>query len=287
VQERGNVTPGRVAVEIPQVTGTTGDPDWDALKGGINDLMMVDVMQARDDCGTTLIEVERRAELIRELEFQQSPYVDPATRHTRNLALGDVELRGTISRASRGGAKVAMTMVDKRTGAVLGSRETTLDRTDWPDQLETLAKQVADDLCKLSDVYEVTLDISGTGRFATHSGTGTIHTTLRAAERARPRGLARHRAAAMGQRHLRLDDRVPDHRLRHPGDRLVGDDPRRRRRSAAGDVDAGRQRGDDRVRGLPRRSRPTADPRHGGRRAAGGDGFFNTGTITVRPAGVG
>ena len=34
VQELGNVTPGRLAVELPKVTGSTGDPDWDALAAG-------------------------------------------------------------------------------------------------------------------------------------------------------------------------------------------------------------------------------------------------------------
>ena len=48
------------------------------------------------------------------------------------------------------------------------------------DQLETLGKRIADDLCKLSDVYEVKLDVAGEARFATHSSTGAIHQTLRA-----------------------------------------------------------------------------------------------------------
>ncbi len=178
VQERGNVTPGRIAVEIPNVTGSTGDRDWDALSGGINDLMMNDLFSARGDCGTTLIEVERRADLIRELEFQQSPYVDPSTRLTRNFIVADLELRGSISRAG-GKVKVAMAIVEKRTGKELGGRETTLG-ADWPDQLETLAKRLAGDLCKLSDVYEVTLDVTGEGRFATHSATGATQRTLRA-----------------------------------------------------------------------------------------------------------
>ncbi len=180
VQERGNVTPGRIAVEILDVRGSTGDPDWDAFKGGINDMLMHDVFTARDDCGTTLIEVDRRADLIKELEFQQSPYVDPSTRVTRNLILGDVEMRGSISRVAGDRAKVRMTIVDKRSGTTLGTRETTLGRDGWPDQLEALGKSLADDLCKLSDVFEVTLDVTGEGRFATHSGTGAIHTTLRA-----------------------------------------------------------------------------------------------------------
>jgi hypothetical protein len=180
VQERGNVTPGRVAVEIPDVTGSTGDPDWDMLRRGINDLLMNDVFEAHDNCGVAILEVDRRADIIKELEFQQSPYVDPSTRVTRNFILGDVEIRGSISRAPGNNAKLRMTMVDKRTGKSLGGRETTLTSERVFDQVEALGKQLADDLCKLSDVYEVTLDVTGEGRFATHSGTGAIHTTLRA-----------------------------------------------------------------------------------------------------------
>ena len=179
VQERGNVTPGRVAIEILDATGSTGDPDWDVFKGGINDVLMHHVFEEQN-CGIAILEVDRRADLIKELEFQQSPYVDPSTRVTRNFILGDVELRSSISRAAGNRAKVRTTIVDKRTGKTLGGRETTLSAERWPDQLERLGKQLADDLCKLSDVYEVTLDVSGEGRFATHTSTGSIRTTLRA-----------------------------------------------------------------------------------------------------------
>jgi hypothetical protein len=178
VQELGNVTPGRVAVEILDVTGSTGDRDWDTASGGINDMMMTDVFQASGDCGTALIEVDRRADMLK--EFELSPYMDPASRVTRNFILGEVQLRGTIAAAPGGDAKVHIAIVDKATGKTLGDRETTLARSDWIGSLETLSKQLADDLCKLSDVYAVTLDLNGEGRFATHSGTGTINTTLRA-----------------------------------------------------------------------------------------------------------
>ena len=181
VQESGKVTPGRIAVEIPDVTGSVGDRDWDTARPGINDLILNDVLNGRPDCGTTIIEVDRREEVLKQLEFENSRYVDPASRPGRNLILGDVVMRGSIAPAPGGNAKVTMTIVDKHSGKQLGPRrEATLDRDDWAGSIEKFSKQLADDLCKLSDVYEVTLDVAGEGRFATHSATGAIHTTLQA-----------------------------------------------------------------------------------------------------------
>jgi hypothetical protein len=191
VQEGGQVTPGRIAVGIDNVTGTTGDREWDTLRGGINDLMIVDVMNAGEDCGTTLIEVERRAEALRELEFQQSPYVDPSTRLTRNLIIGDVALNGVIAAAPDGGAKLTMDIVDMRSGGSLGTREITLRPDGVFDQLEGFAKQIADDLCKLSDVYTVQLDVNGTGRFATHTSAATMSSALRATRSGQDRAVWR------------------------------------------------------------------------------------------------
>ena len=178
-QEKGQVTPGRIALEIPNVTGSTGDADLDMFAGGINDLAINDILQASGDCGTTIIEVERRDEIIKELEFQQSIYVDPSTRLVRNFILGDVELRGTIA-AAPGGARVTFVIVDKASGDELGTRSAVLPRDDVYPNLEEAFRQIADDLCKLSDVYAVTLDITGEGRFATHGSTASIKQTLRA-----------------------------------------------------------------------------------------------------------
>jgi hypothetical protein len=313
VQERGNVTPGRIAVEIPDVTGSTGDPDWDVFRRGINDLLMHDVFQARSDCGTTLIEHDRRAELIRELEFQQSPYVDPSTRLTRNLIIADIELRGTISRAAGANAKVAMTIVDKHTGRSLGSRETTLDPGRWPDQVETLGKRIADDLCKLSDVYEVTLDVAGEGRFATHSTTGAMHATLRARRDGPGRKLWQ-AAGPLQWNGVTLASNIPECPMTDPvvpainwsvtitdggnGQLQVtwtrdGNDSVTASVDCQGDPDPPPIPGQPGVALLNTGPGSFLVPYAGGTQALSGniasgtDGFFNTGSITVRPAGVG
>lgn len=312
VQERGNTTPGRIAVEILDVKGSVGDPDWDVFKLGINDLMMNDVLNARDDCGTTLIEVDRRAELIRELEFQQSPYVDPSTRVTRNLILGDVEIRGSIARVPGDRAKVTMVTVDKKSGKSLGVREVVLTRAHVFDQLETLAKRLADDLCKLSDMYEVTLDVTGEGRFATHSSTGVIRQTLRARRNEPGRKVWRdsgplqwtgvtftsksecsyvdYVVPAIGWSVTILD--AGDGQLQVTWTR-DGNEGTTASVDCPGDPDPPPIPGQPGVALLTTGPESFFVPYGGGTQAVsgivadGGDGFFNTGSITVTPAGIG
>lgn len=278
--------------------------------------MINDILNASADCGTAVIEVERRADIIKELEFQQSPYVDPSTRHTRNFIIGDIELRGSIAAAPGGRAKVGMTIVDKVTGKALGDRETTLDANGWPDQLETLAKQLADDICKLSDVYAVTLDVSGEGRFATHSGTGAINATLRARRNERGRNVWRATGPLQWGNVTftskidcpMIDFVIPaiswsvtildagDGELqvtwtRDGNDMTTAsiDCPP----SGPDDPDPPPVPGEAGVALLNTGPESFLVPYAGGSQAVsgvvqdGGDGFFNTGTITVKPAGIG
>lgn len=181
VQERGQVTPGNIAVEIPDVTGDlTGD--FGGVRRGLNDLMVTDIVgdQFKPDCDIAVLEVDRRADAIRELEFQQSEYVDPSTRVQRNFILGDVEITGRATQVDADTIEVTYSMRDKRTGADLGSVKGTAGRDAFFEDLEELSKKLGDELCKLSDTYEVTISVRGRGNFATHSTTGTMQATLKA-----------------------------------------------------------------------------------------------------------
>ncbi len=181
VQERGQLTPGRLAVAIPTFTGpATGE--LGAVLPGLSELMTNDVLRVGSgECDLAVIATGRaRAEVIKELEFQQSRYVDPSTRATRNLIIADVEVRGTLTEAPGGKAKVELRIVDARSGKEYKRLSDTLDSGDLFDGLERLSEQTARELCKLHDAYEITLDVKGEGNFATHSATGTLKSTLRA-----------------------------------------------------------------------------------------------------------
>lgn len=181
VQERGQVTPGRIALEIPDVTGNLSG-DLGAARRGLNDLATTDLVggYAKVDCDIAVIEVDRRADVLKELEFQQSPYVDPSTRVERNLILGDVEVVGRARQVSADRIEVTYGLRDKRTGADLGSVNGTAGGDRFFEDLERLSQQLADEVCKLSDTYEVTIDVRGQGNFATHATSAAMQATVKA-----------------------------------------------------------------------------------------------------------
>jgi hypothetical protein len=181
VQERGQVTPGSIALEIPDVTGDLSG-DFSAVRRGLNDLAVTDLVggYAKVDCDIAVIEVDRRADVLRELAFQQSPYVDPSTRVQRNFVLGDVEVVGRARQVSADRIEVTYGLRDKRTGADLGSVKGTAGGDRFFEDLERLSQQLADEVCKLSDTYEVTIDVRGQGNFATHAASAAMQATLKA-----------------------------------------------------------------------------------------------------------
>lgn len=179
VQELGQVSPTRVAVEMPDLGGNpTGD--LGAARRGINDYITTDLVSlGKERCDLAVIEIDRRADVIKELEFQQSPYVDPSTRVTRNFIISDVEVVGTINDAPGDSAAIALRVRDRRSGKELGRIDRTIPLDKFFESLDTLGSDLVDQLCKLHPAYDVTLDVKGEGRFATHSSAGAIKAKLR------------------------------------------------------------------------------------------------------------
>ena len=179
VQELGQVTPMRVAVEMPDFGGdATGD--LGVVRRGINDYITTDLVSlGGEKCDLAVIEVDRRADLLRELEFQQSPYVDPSTRVTRNLIISDVEVLGTVNDAPGDRASIDIRVRDRRSGKELARIEKTFPLSKFFESLDALGKDLVDEVCKLHPAYDVTLDVKGEGKFATHSTSGAIKAKLR------------------------------------------------------------------------------------------------------------
>ncbi|MDQ8046516.1 MAG: hypothetical protein AAGC46_17505 [Solirubrobacteraceae bacterium] len=179
-QELGQVTPGSVAVAIPDFSGGGSDP---SVKGW-NELMMIDAMHASEACpdsatgsDVVYVETDRRADIEQELAFQQSQYVDPSTRITRNFIVPDVTVVGTVTELPGGDRSLTVDIRDQN-GQSLGSSTSTVHESSAFDDLESAATKLGQDLCTLGTTYEVDLDATGSGNLSTHTGTGTLHAQL-------------------------------------------------------------------------------------------------------------
>ncbi len=182
VQELGQVTPGRVAVEIPSFTGATGE--LSVMNKGMAHMLITDMFGAggaADECDVAVLEVEHRDDILKELELQKSPYFDQSTRVERNFIKGDVEVRGTLKNGAGGKTlEYDVQLIDKQSGNEVGRLKGTMDASDVFAGEQELAKKLNEELCKLSDVYEVTLNVTGAANFATHSAGGTLNAVVQA-----------------------------------------------------------------------------------------------------------
>jgi hypothetical protein len=184
VQERGQVTPGRVAVEIPPFTGATGE--LSVMNRGMANMLITDVVNgAGEDCDAAVVEVEHRDDILKELEFQKSPYVDPATRVERNFIVSDVEVKGSLTTRRAplpAGPQLDydVRIIDKKSGREVGRLQGSMSGRDVFAGEQELAKRLNEELCKLSDVYDVRLDVVNSAAFATHVAGGRLSSSLSA-----------------------------------------------------------------------------------------------------------
>jgi hypothetical protein len=302
VTERGDLSLGTVAVGIHPFT-TTATGDLGMFASGFHDLLTTDVINLVDKCKghVKIREVARIDQVLREFELGESPYADKSTFPKRNLILIDVAVRGTISASGQ----VRITLSNDRTGAALGSVSGNLGSDPFAAEAR-LADQVVDQLCKLAETYEVTLDVTGAGRFATHNAAGRIHAVVLARQSGAEftgSGPLQWQNATFASKSecAYVDPIVPaitwSVKLVQQGDGLqlswtrAGNDGTSASVDCPGDPDPPPIPGQVGVALLNTGPVSFSLGVEGGTQAISGvvddsgDGFFNTGTITVRPLG--
>ena len=235
------------------------------MNRGMANMLITDILNgAGSECDTAIVEVEHRDDILKELEFQQSPYVDPSTRVQRDFVIGDVEVKGTLKnrRAPLPAPQKLdydVRLIDKKTGKEVGRVQGSMDASDVFAGEEALAKQLNEELCKLSDVYEVRLDVVNSSAFATHvAGGRPLVRPEREAQRQEGARLARPGHPAVAGPHVHLEDRVLVHRPDRTGDPVERDADRPGRRPAQGGLGTDRERHGDRERQVPGQSRQPA-----------------------------
>jgi hypothetical protein len=178
--QNGGSAPGRTAVGVNAFQGPASG-DLQNLARGAADMVIVDPVnglpKACKGTGGDVVVREVDPERVKALEAEQalgrSPYADKSTFPTPNATIPDILVNGTVG----GDGNVAVTLNDARTGAIIDQITQDLG-SDLVGGLEQVAGKIADKLCSLTDAYELRLSVNGSGSFGTHSATGKLATVL-------------------------------------------------------------------------------------------------------------
>ena len=167
------------------------DPDPQSVYGwGLSELVENDLAQLANDtpawkpCEMAVGEWRRRDEILKELELQQSPRFDPATRaKPGQLIQPTVFIEGSVSNTA-GQVSWNIQARDAATGRVIGSDSGSISENHFYDVTEGIAQRLASILCDPpkpkrptpppEGVYAGTVSIDTQGENLHFSGTGHI-----------------------------------------------------------------------------------------------------------------
>ncbi len=169
-------TPGAPIVAVRYLTG----PPPNHLGRGLADLLITDIVQGDPRCTPTVVEWERRAEVIAEIELSNSRFGDPATRIPRGRMLQpELFIEGSLTEAANGSISWAIQLRDAKTGKIVGGDATTLPPNgDFFEAEQQLAGRLLDQIC--GGTYDINVNLRTDANFATHTSSGNLNATLTA-----------------------------------------------------------------------------------------------------------
>ncbi len=177
VTERGKGDASVTAYKVEEFTGAPAE--YSNLNRGLSNMLATDLFIG-DKCGMKQVVGEAGRTMIKkELDFQKSGYTDKNTRVKRDFIIADVSVGGTIAAGpSAGTVAVRVVLTDTRTGGTISTVDATMRVADLFTDQDQLAKAVSERLCRRPASYDVALKINGIGEFATHSTAGAITTNV-------------------------------------------------------------------------------------------------------------
>lgn len=137
---------GKVVGVSPDVRVTSPDhPGGIPLDGMLITELVNDARCAKE---ISVVELRRRADILKELKLQRSDAVDPATRVQPKLLTPEYVVRGGGAINASGTFTVALRAVDVRTGKTVARASATGAASDFLDSVPGLSDRLAADLCK-------------------------------------------------------------------------------------------------------------------------------------------
>lgn len=161
-------TTAPVGVDTAHFTGTGPEPH---LGRGLARMINTELVNARSgDCTPTVVELEHRADVQREIDLANSRISDPRSRIPRgNLLDAAVLIRGNVA-TTASSASWTVNLVDASTGDVIGTEAGSASLGDVLDAPADIAQQIADRLCGAD--YRVNFSINAMITIPPYAGTG-------------------------------------------------------------------------------------------------------------------
>jgi hypothetical protein len=158
------------AIGIGPFTGTGPNAQ---LGKGLADMLITSMTGAQSgDCTAQVVEVEHRADLLREIALSNSKLADPRSRlRTDQLIDPAVLVRGSVATTATS-ATWTLEIVDQATGNVIGGDSGSANGLDIFTAPDDIAQRLLDQIC--GPDYQVTIEINAMVVADSYVGTGLM-----------------------------------------------------------------------------------------------------------------
>lgn len=167
----GSEVAGVTAYSVEEFKGGSGD--WKRVGRALPAFIQTELHDSTACASQGIANTRERRYVEQSLRFRSGRVVAKGTKVQRNLIVADLAVTGTL-KGSGSRAAVSFAVVDKRTGKVLESLETSLSKAKFSAGVRKLAKQIGQRLCRTPPAYELTLSVNGTTDVQTHTATGVL-----------------------------------------------------------------------------------------------------------------
>jgi len=145
-------SPSGLVVGVTKFEGKGDNPGMGAF---LSDTIMGGLLTAGEPCKLRLTEWTRRGDVLKEIEFGQTPYVDKATAPKKGQLLQpDVFIEGSVN-TSGTSMTWSIQAREASTGAVIAEDQGTGTMEGWSTS-DGIAKRLAGKLCKKKAGYRIT-----------------------------------------------------------------------------------------------------------------------------------
>jgi hypothetical protein len=148
---------------------------------GLADMVVTDLVPLSDGppCAFSVIEMQHRDDIIKEIKLQQTEFFDPASRiKPGHLLQPNLVVNGSLTLSGGGALGYVLRVVNARNGRVKGTVVGTISQGDWLTASAGIARRLADVICQPDDDYFRIVGYTRTERSTTDQGEHIIIDTL-------------------------------------------------------------------------------------------------------------